>query len=117
MKFIPREKQKKVLEYTKGTMCVSAVPGAGKTITLSALAADLIEKNIGEQPVDSYENPGHEILVVTFSNAAQISFASKIAGFLNDRGIKKCANNIQQQHFHVQRASSTIFFKSSSYGA
>ena len=87
MKFIPREKQKKVLEYTKGTMCVSAVPGAGKTITLSALAADLIEKNIGEQPVDSYENPGHEILVVTFSNAAQISFASKIAGFLKDRGI------------------------------
>ena len=44
MAFTPREEQKLVLSYTGGTMGISAVPGSGKTFTLSALAADLIEK-------------------------------------------------------------------------
>ena len=37
--FIPRPKQAEVLAYTGGKMGVSAVPGSGKTQTLSALAA------------------------------------------------------------------------------
>jgi hypothetical protein len=40
--FIPRPKQQEVLAYTGGYMGVSAVPGSGKTHTLSALAAQLI---------------------------------------------------------------------------
>lgn len=87
MQFIPREEQREVLNYTGGTMGVSAVPGAGKTHTLSALAADLIEKTVGQQPLDSYEDPVNEILVVTFSNAAQMVFSTRIAGILQSRGI------------------------------
>ena len=37
--FTPRPKQAEVLAYTGGKMGVSAVPGSGKTQTLSALAA------------------------------------------------------------------------------
>ena len=37
--FIPRPKQAEVLAYAGGKMGVSAVPGSGKTQTLSALAA------------------------------------------------------------------------------
>ena len=44
MPFTPRAEQQQVLSYTGGTMGISAVPGSGKTFTLSALAADLIEK-------------------------------------------------------------------------
>ena len=42
MDFTPRPAQVKVLKYTHGTMGISAVPGSGKTHTLSALAAQLI---------------------------------------------------------------------------
>ena len=39
MPFQPRPKQQEVLDYAAGKMGVSAVPGSGKTVTLSALAA------------------------------------------------------------------------------
>jgi len=42
MDFSPRPAQIEVLQYTLGTMGISAVPGSGKTHTLSALAAQLI---------------------------------------------------------------------------
>ena len=40
MAFTPREEQAEVLRYKGGTLGISAVPGSGKTFTLSALAAD-----------------------------------------------------------------------------
>lgn len=39
MKFSPRPAQREYLEYTGGKLGVAAVPGSGKTRTLSALAA------------------------------------------------------------------------------
>ncbi len=42
--FKPRPKQAEVLSYTGGRMGVSAVPGSGKTQTLSALAAKLVAR-------------------------------------------------------------------------
>ena len=84
MAFTPREEQKLVLSYTGGTMGISAVPGSGKTFTLSALAADLIEKLVkscGDQ------EPDQEILIVTFSNAAALNFSARIAAFLAERGL------------------------------
>ncbi|MBR6088878.1 MAG: ATP-dependent helicase [Anaerolineaceae bacterium] len=84
MTFIPRKEQQEVLSYTGGTMGISAVPGSGKTFTLSLLAADLIEKLI--RGSDKQE-PDQEILIVTFSNAAALNFSARIAGFLAERGL------------------------------
>ncbi len=84
MPFTPREEQQKVLSYTGGTMGISAVPGSGKTFTLSALAADLIEKLVRNSATPE---PDQEILIVTFSNAAALNFSARIAGFLAERGL------------------------------
>ena len=84
MPITPRPEQQKILSYTHGTMGISAVPGSGKTFTLSALAADLIEKLIRNS--DKPE-PEQEILIVTFSNAAALNFSSRIAAFLTERGL------------------------------
>ena len=84
MSFTPREEQRKILSYTGGTMGISAVPGSGKTFTLSMLAADLIEKLLHGS---SGQEPDQEILIVTFSNAAALNFSSRIAAFLAERGL------------------------------
>ncbi len=74
-----RASQQEVLRYKSGKMGISAVPGAGKTWTLSQLAAKLIlEKDL---------EPDQEILVVTFSNSAADNFASRIATFLGEAGL------------------------------
>ncbi len=55
-------------------MGISAVPGAGKTFTLSALAADIIRSGriTGEQ----------EVLIVTLVNSAVDNFSNRIKEFL-----------------------------------
>ncbi len=70
----PRPKQQEVLEYYGGTMGVSAVPGSGKTWTLSLLAADLIAR-------DSL-NEDQEILIVTLVNSAVDNFSQRVSDFL-----------------------------------
>lgn len=77
--FTPRPNQQAVLSYRSGYMGVAAVPGAGKTRTLSALAATLLT----EAPLD----PGQEVLIVTLVNAAVGNFSRQIRTFLKDRGI------------------------------
>jgi DNA helicase-2/ATP-dependent DNA helicase PcrA len=72
---IPRPHQREILDYTGGTMGISAVPGSGKTWTLSALAARLIQ--------EGYLDPGQEILVVTLTNSAVDNFSTRINGFLD----------------------------------
>ena len=97
MSFTPRLHQQKVLEYRAGYMGVSAVPGSGKTSTLSALAARLV----GHWPTRSWratadrrwrrregaraEGPGGgstceepEVLIVTFANSAVDNFSARI---------------------------------------
>ncbi|MEL7236246.1 MAG: UvrD-helicase domain-containing protein, partial [Chloroflexota bacterium] len=59
--FTPRPRQQEVLQYREGWMGVAAVPGAGKTRTLSALAAKILT----ETPMQ----PGEEVLIVTLVNA------------------------------------------------
>jgi len=72
--FNPREGQKEISGYTSGRLGITAVPGSGKTHTLSYLAAKLIaESNINED---------QEILIVTLVNSAVNNFAAKIAEFL-----------------------------------
>jgi DNA helicase-2/ATP-dependent DNA helicase PcrA len=74
MAFTPRLPQQKILEYTHGKMGISAVPGSGKTHTLSALAARIIRSGVlaDEQ----------EVLIVTLVNSAVDNFERRIQEFL-----------------------------------
>ena len=74
MTFTPRPAQDQILAYTRGKMGVSAVPGSGKTHTLSALAAKLIGSGaIGDE---------QEVLIVTLVNSAVDNFSARIKDFL-----------------------------------
>jgi len=74
MTFTPRPAQDQVLTYTHGKMGISAVPGSGKTHTLSALAAKLIGSGaIGDE---------QEVLIVTLVNSAVDNFSARIKDFL-----------------------------------
>jgi len=54
-------------------MGVSAVPGSGKTVTLSYLAAQLVREKIRDD---------EEVLIVTFANSAVDNFSRRIREFL-----------------------------------
>jgi DNA helicase-2/ATP-dependent DNA helicase PcrA len=70
MTFTPRPAQAQILAYTGGKLGISAVPGSGKTFTLSALAAQLIRTGrIGDE---------QEVLIVTLVNSAVDNFAARI---------------------------------------
>jgi DNA helicase-2/ATP-dependent DNA helicase PcrA len=75
--FVPRPSQLEVLAYRSGKMGVSAVPGSGKTATLSQLAAEIILR----QPLQEDQ----EILIVTLTNSAVENFRHRIAQALLER--------------------------------
>jgi DNA helicase II / ATP-dependent DNA helicase PcrA len=75
MSFIPRLLQQEILKYTHGKMGISAVPGSGKTHTLSALAAQLIRSGVLAEE--------QEVLIVTLVNSAVDNFTGRIKEFLN----------------------------------
>ncbi len=77
--FIPRARQAEVLEYERGYMGISAVPGSGKTTTLSYLAAKIVAT--GDL------SPGQEVLIVTLVNSAVDNFSHRIAGFMREFGL------------------------------
>lgn len=67
-----RPAQAEILAYENGRLAVSAVPGSGKTFTLSLLAAQLI----GNGRIDAAS--GQQILIVTFLNASVDTFKARI---------------------------------------
>jgi len=73
----PRPSQQEVIQFNKGRMGVSAVPGSGKTHTLSFLAARLIAEEM--------INDDQEILIVTLVNSAVDNFAQRIAEFMREK--------------------------------
>ena len=77
--FEPRPAQKAILDYKGGTMGIAAVPGSGKTWTLSRLAASLI--------IDDRLEDDQEILIVTLVNSAVDNFRKRIAAFLTEEGL------------------------------
>jgi DNA helicase-2/ATP-dependent DNA helicase PcrA len=77
--FQPRPKQQEVLSYREGKMGVSAVPGSGKTYTLSCLAAKLVAEGVLEED--------QEVLVVTLVNSAVDNFAGRVASFVKESGL------------------------------
>lgn len=77
--FKPRPKQAEVLAYRRGYMGVAAVPGSGKTATLSYLAAQLLaETELAE---------GQEILIVTLVNSAATNFARQVSEYVKGDGL------------------------------
>jgi len=60
-------------------MGISAVPGSGKTWTLSLLAADIILRGLLEDD--------QEVLVVTLTNSAVDNFSQRISAFLEADGL------------------------------
>ncbi len=79
MSFLPRPKQAEVLAYERGYMGVAAVPGSGKTATLSFLAAKLLaERELRD---------GQEILIVTLVNSAVANFARQVNEYVKDDGL------------------------------
>ena len=73
--FIPRPSQEEILRYTSGRLGIAAVPGAGKTHILSALAAQIIQSG---KLLD-----GQEVLIVTLVNSAVDNFETRIKRFFD----------------------------------
>ena len=74
-----RPSQASILRYRGGKMGISAVPGSGKTFTLSALAAQIITSRVLERD--------QEVLIVTLVNSAVDNFASRISKLVEQRGL------------------------------
>lgn len=74
--FTPRPSQQNILRYMGGRLGIAAVPGAGKTHILSALAAQIIHNN---QLQD-----GQEVLIVTLVNSAVDNFEARIKRFFDN---------------------------------
>lgn len=74
-----RPKQKEILSYKNGRMGISAVPGSGKTWTLSFLAADLLKRAVLQDD--------QELLIVTLVNSAVDNFYNRISSFIESRGL------------------------------
>lgn len=66
--FTPREDQKPVLDYKKGKMAISAVPGAGKTTILLALIIKLLNNEVKPE----------NIFVLTYMESAARNFRERI---------------------------------------
>lgn len=79
VRFTPRPSQKQILQYSEGRLGISAVPGSGKTHTLSALAASLI--------ASGRLGPEQEILIVTLVNSAVDNFSARIASFAREQNL------------------------------
>lgn len=74
-----RPSQVEILAYNHGKMGISAVPGSGKTWTLSLLAANLITQGV--------LGSDQEILIVTLVNSAVNNFYQRVSGFISGRGL------------------------------
>src|SRR5215208_6040522 len=76
LNFIPRPSQEQILRYRGGRLGIAAVPGAGKTQILSALAAQIIASgSLGSD---------QEVLIVTLVNSAVDNFEARIKRFFDN---------------------------------
>jgi DNA helicase-2/ATP-dependent DNA helicase PcrA len=74
--FTPRSSQQEILKYRGGRLGIAAVPGAGKTHILSALAAKIIQ--------EGWISGDQEVLIVTLVNSAVDNFESRIKRFFDN---------------------------------
>ena len=93
--FEPRPGQREILEYESGRMGVAAVPGSGKTTTIAALAARLLEaRYLGSGVLGD----SGEVLVVTYQNAAAESLRSRIGRQLSRQGLPVSGYAVRTLH-------------------
>ena len=90
LKYPTRPSQQQVLSYTGGRLGVTAVPGAGKTHLLSALAAKIIAEN--------RLLAGQELLIVTLVNAAVENLKSRIAAFFEQPALALYKYRVRTLH-------------------
>ena len=76
LNFTPRPSQEQILRYRGGRLGIAAVPGAGKTQILSALAAQIIAS--GSLAEDQ------EVLIVTLVNSAVDNFEARVKRFFDN---------------------------------
>ena len=75
--FTPRPSQQNILRYNGGRLGIAAVPGAGKTHILSALAAQIIHSGVLQDD--------QEVLIVTLVNSAVDNFENRIKSFFDNK--------------------------------
>jgi DNA helicase-2/ATP-dependent DNA helicase PcrA len=92
MDFRLRPAQEEALAYEGGRMAINAVPGSGKTFTLSLLAAHLI----ASEKVDV--TAGQEVLVVTYLNASVESFKARVRQQLQAMGLPLTGFDVRTLH-------------------
>src|SRR5512142_3260222 len=89
--FTPRSSQARILQYTGGLLGISAVPGSGKTQTVSALAAQIVSSG--------RLAPDQEVLVVTLVNSAVDNFTSRIADLIqSDSLLQRLGYRVRTLH-------------------
>jgi len=77
--FTLRPTQAEIANYRGGKLGISAVPGSGKTFTLSALAAQIVTRNV--------LGPDQDVLIVTLVNSAVENFSARISQMVQIRGL------------------------------
>jgi superfamily I DNA/RNA helicase len=87
-----RPAQEKILQYENGRLAISAVPGSGKTFTLSLLAAQLIENGRIDPQSDQ------QILIVTYLNASVDTFKARIRQRLMERELPTVGFDVRTLH-------------------
>ena len=75
--FTPRPSQQQILRYDGGRLGIAAVPGAGKTHILSALAAKIIQSGTLQDE--------QEVLIVTLVNSAVDNFKNRLESFFDNK--------------------------------
>ena len=87
-----RPAQQEILAYRSGKMAVSAVPGSGKTFTLSLLAAQLIAD--GRIDVAA----GQQVLIVTYLNTSVDNFRSAVRRQLLNLDLPDAGYDVRTLH-------------------
>lgn len=87
-----RPAQQEILTYRNGRMAISAVPGSGKTFTLSLLAAQIIAD--GRANV----NAGQQVLIVTYLNSSVDTFRARIRRRLDEMDLPDRGFDVRTLH-------------------
>lgn len=87
-----RPAQAEILQYQNGRLAISAVPGSGKTFTLSLLAAQLIANGRISPAANQ------QILIVTYLNASVDTFRARIRKRLDEIGLPPVGFDVRTLH-------------------
>jgi DNA helicase-2/ATP-dependent DNA helicase PcrA len=85
-----RTEQEQIIRYKKGKIGISAVPGSGKTWTLSLIAAEIINRGILQDH--------QEVLVVTLVNSAVDNFYTQVSKFCSQKVLLPLGFRVRTLH-------------------